>query len=70
MRSKRCAEILSDPRLKSSTLIRLVKDFTSLAEKLIELCNKEIPSDVSTASVNQLLRALPRCVEKIRHILR
>lgn len=60
VRLKRCAEILSDTRLKSTALIKLVKDFTSLAEKLIELCNKEIPPDVNSTSVNTLLRSLPR----------
>ncbi|VEN56457.1 unnamed protein product, partial [Callosobruchus maculatus] len=64
VRSKRCAEILSDPRLKSSTLTKLIRDFTSLAEKLIELCNKEIPGDVTTANVSSLLRTLPRLLAK------
>lgn len=60
VRMKRCAEILSDNRLKSTALIKLVKDFTSLAEKLIELCNKDIPPDVNSTSVSTLLRSLPR----------
>ncbi|CAH1116639.1 unnamed protein product [Phaedon cochleariae] len=64
LRSKRCAEILCDPRLKTNTLTKLVKDFTSFAEKLIELCNKEIPTDVNKTSVNSLLRALPRLLAK------
>nr|CAI5838056.1 unnamed protein product [Callosobruchus analis] len=64
VRSKRCAEILSDPRLKSSTLTKLIRDFTSLAEKLIELCNKEIPGDVTTSNVSSLLRSLPRLLAK------
>lgn len=60
VRSKLCAEILCDPRLKTNVFTKLVKDFTGLAEKLIELCNKEIPRDVTSTSVNTLLRALPR----------
>ncbi|XP_072378347.1 serine/threonine-protein kinase ATR [Diabrotica undecimpunctata] len=64
VRSKRCAEILCDPRLKTTTLTKLVRDFTSLAEKLIELCNKEIPPDVNTTSVSNLLRSLPRLLAK------
>ncbi|XP_066138403.1 serine/threonine-protein kinase ATR [Euwallacea fornicatus] len=64
IRAKRCAEILNDPRLRQEPLSRLIKDFTSLAEKLIELCNKEIPSDVNTASVNLLVRSLPRMLCK------
>lgn len=58
IRAKRCAEILSDVRLKS--ISPLVRDFTSLAEKLIELCNKEIPPDVTSTTVSLLVRALPR----------
>ncbi|CAH0564187.1 unnamed protein product [Brassicogethes aeneus] len=60
IRSKRCMEILNDSNLKTGSMLKLVKDFTSLAEKLIELCNKEIPADVSSTKVSQLLRALPR----------
>lgn len=60
LRKKRCAEIFADSRLKSVTMMKLVKDFTDLAEKLIELCNKEVPPDVDTATVSGLLRALPR----------
>ncbi|XP_018561740.1 serine/threonine-protein kinase ATR-like [Anoplophora glabripennis] len=63
-RSKRCADILCDPRLKTNTMVRLVKDFTSLAEKLIELCNKEIPTDVNSTKVSSLLRSLPRLLQK------
>ncbi|KAL3272429.1 hypothetical protein HHI36_013911 [Cryptolaemus montrouzieri] len=64
MRTKRCTEIFNDPKLKSSPISTLVKDFTALAEKLIELCNKEISSDISVASVNTLLRSLPRMIRK------
>ncbi|CAH0564186.1 unnamed protein product [Brassicogethes aeneus] len=64
IRSKRCMEILNDSNLKTGSMLKLVKDFTSLAEKLIELCNKEIPADVSSTKVSQLLRALPRMLTK------
>lgn len=60
VRSKRCAEILNDSRLKTPSMIKLVGDFTKLAEKLIELCNKEIPDNVQVTTVSVLLRALPR----------
>ncbi|XP_023017943.2 serine/threonine-protein kinase atr isoform X2 [Leptinotarsa decemlineata] len=64
VRSKRCAEMLCDPRLKTNTFSKLLKDFTSLAEKLIELCNKELPSDDTKHSVSSLLRSLPRLLAK------
>ncbi|XP_044758902.1 serine/threonine-protein kinase atr [Coccinella septempunctata] len=64
MRVKRCSEIFNDPKLRSPPMIDLIKDFTALAEKLIELCNKDIPNDVSTTSVNSLLRSLPRMLSK------
>ncbi|KAJ8938742.1 hypothetical protein NQ318_016037 [Aromia moschata] len=52
------------PRLKTNMMTKLVRDFTSLAEKLIELCNKEIAPDVQTTTVNSLLRTLPRMLSK------
>lgn len=60
VRAKRCSEIFSDSKLRTPEMLRLIRDFTALAEKLIELCNKEISDDVNTASVNILLRSLPR----------
>ncbi|KAH9628521.1 hypothetical protein HF086_008041 [Spodoptera exigua] len=41
-RIKRCADVFADPRLKEPRLLKLISDFTQLAEKLIELCNKPI----------------------------
>ncbi|RZC32904.1 serine/threonine-protein kinase ATR, partial [Asbolus verrucosus] len=64
VRAKRCAEIFADKELKTATMTKLVRDFTNLAEKLIELCNKDLPSDVETATVSTLLRALPRMLNK------
>lgn len=69
VRSQRCAEILCDPRLKTTAFTKLVKDFTALAEKLIELCNKEIPKDVHKTSVNSLLRVLPRYIFKFMTLM-
>lgn len=60
VRAKRCLEIFNDERLKTSEISRLIRDFGALAEKLIELCNKKVSDDVNTASVNALLRTLPR----------
>lgn len=58
LRSKRCREILSDPRLKTPVMVKFLNDFIQLAEKLIDLTNKEIGG--SRCSVNAILRALPR----------
>lgn len=60
VRSKRCNEILNDSNLKTNTMTRLIKDFTSMAERLIELCNKEISPEANSAKVSVLIRSLPR----------
>lgn len=60
VREKRCAEIFNDSRLKTSEMLRLIRDFTGLAARLMELCNKPIGDDVTVASVSALLRPLPR----------
>lgn len=62
MRAKRCSEIFSDSRLKTPEMSRLIRDFTALAEKLMELCNKQIPEHVNSTTVSALLRTLPRYV--------
>ncbi|XP_030746712.1 serine/threonine-protein kinase ATR-like isoform X2 [Sitophilus oryzae] len=64
IRVQRCSEILNDPKLKIHTMPKLIKDFTSLAEKLIELCNKDIPQDVKNINVSMLVRSLPRMLNK------
>lgn len=64
IRARRCAEILGDSKLKNPAMIKLVTDFTKLAEKLIELCNKEIPENVNVTNINTLLRSLPRLLTK------
>lgn len=60
VRAKRCVEIFADPKLRTNTMQKLVRDFTSLAEKLIELCNKSVPKEIETTTVSALLRTLPR----------
>lgn len=60
LRSKRCDEILNDARLKTTNMIKLIGDFTKLAEKLIELCNKDMPDNTQIVRVSQLVRTLPR----------
>ncbi|GBP59965.1 hypothetical protein EVAR_84465_1 [Eumeta japonica] len=46
-RVNRCNAVLDDHRLKIPNLVKLKNDFTQLAEKLIELCNKSVPNNVS-----------------------
>ncbi|XP_028157289.1 serine/threonine-protein kinase ATR-like [Ostrinia furnacalis] len=70
-RMKRCADVFSDPRLKEPHMLKLVNDFTQLAEKLIELCNKPIVSSESTTTVSSLVRTLPRLLasDSFSHIM-
>lgn len=63
MRTKRCQEVLQDQRLKTSHIMRLIYDFNRLAEKLIELCNKQLSDGITTTSVNTVLRMLPRLLQ-------
>ncbi|XP_053607158.1 serine/threonine-protein kinase ATR [Plodia interpunctella] len=70
-RMKRCGDVFSEPRLKEPHMLKLVGDFTQLAEKLIELCNKPIAGSASTTTVSNLVRTLPRLLasESFSHIM-
>ncbi|KAM3961050.1 LOW QUALITY PROTEIN: ATR serine/threonine kinase meiotic 41 [Aphomia sociella] len=70
-RIKRCADVFAEPRLKEPHMLKLVSDFTQLAEKLIELCNKPIAGSASTTTVSALVRTLPRLLasENFSHIM-
>ncbi|KAJ0177282.1 hypothetical protein K1T71_007291 [Dendrolimus kikuchii] len=70
-RIKRCADVFSDPRLKEPRMLKLVHDFTQLAEKLIDLCNKPISGSGSTTTVSSLVRSLPRLLadDNFSHIM-
>ncbi|KAL4704204.1 hypothetical protein ACJJTC_011830 [Scirpophaga incertulas] len=63
-RKNRCDQVFADPRLKEPHILKLVLDFTQLAEKLIELCNKPIITNGSTAKVSVLVVALPRLLAR------
>lgn len=52
-RIKRCTDVFADPHLKEPHMLKLVNDFTQLAEKMIELCNKPI---VGHGSVRNSIR--------------
>ncbi|XP_049868950.1 serine/threonine-protein kinase ATR [Pectinophora gossypiella] len=70
-RIKRCGDVFADPRLKEPRMLQLVCDFTQLAEKLIELCNKPIAGTGSTTTVSALVRTLPRLLasDNFSHIM-
>ncbi|XP_059610309.1 serine/threonine-protein kinase ATR-like [Phlebotomus argentipes] len=57
-RSRRCIELLNDQRLREQPMQRLICDFNKLAEKLIELTNKAIPSHMKDPKVSNLVPQL------------
>ncbi|XP_050095834.1 serine/threonine-protein kinase ATR-like [Anopheles aquasalis] len=67
-RVRRCMEILHDRQLlQVSEMDKLIKDFNVLADRFIELTNKEIPGGASSTrtatvkvSVSMLVKALPK----------
>ncbi|KAJ8730029.1 hypothetical protein PYW07_017067 [Mythimna separata] len=70
-RIKRCADVFADPRLKEPRILKLISDFTQLAEKLIELCNKPIAGSSTTTTVSALVRSLPRLLadDNFSHVM-
>lgn len=60
IRTRKCSEILNDSRLQLQVFKKIVKDFTSFAEKLIELCHKEIPTSLVQPTVGKLVKSLPQ----------
>lgn len=59
-RVRRCQEILSDPRLNRSEMQKLIKDFNSMAEKMIELTNKTLSENTRKFSIKQIYPQLPQ----------
>uniref|UniRef100_A0AAG5CQS0 Serine/threonine-protein kinase ATR n=1 Tax=Anopheles atroparvus TaxID=41427 RepID=A0AAG5CQS0_ANOAO len=67
-RVRRCVEIFNDRHLSqgSGDMDKLIKDFNALADRFIELTNKEIPGASSSRSVtvkvtvSSLVKALPK----------
>uniref|UniRef100_A0A182TC53 Serine/threonine-protein kinase ATR n=1 Tax=Anopheles maculatus TaxID=74869 RepID=A0A182TC53_9DIPT len=68
-RVRRCVEIFNDRQLlQVEDMQKLIKDFNALAERLIELTNKEIPgpakgtrgSNTIQITVSSLVKALPK----------
>ncbi|KAL3865678.1 hypothetical protein ACJMK2_043042 [Sinanodonta woodiana] len=62
MRVKRCLEIFSTAKIMDPSLNRLVQDATKLTERLLELCEKDFPSQL-TVSVTQHFRPLKRLLD-------
>uniref|UniRef100_A0A182HML1 Serine/threonine-protein kinase ATR n=5 Tax=Anopheles arabiensis TaxID=7173 RepID=A0A182HML1_ANOAR len=69
IRVRRCVEIFNDRQLlQVENMQKLIKDFNGLAERLIELTNKEIPgnpggirhSKLANVTVSILVKALPK----------
>ncbi|XP_025986385.1 serine/threonine-protein kinase ATR [Solenopsis invicta] len=59
-RHKRCLEILNYAQLKTPDMLKLIKDFHRLWERLIELSNKSIPEGTLNTTVSHLSKNLPR----------
>uniref|UniRef100_A0A182K3Q7 Serine/threonine-protein kinase ATR n=1 Tax=Anopheles christyi TaxID=43041 RepID=A0A182K3Q7_9DIPT len=68
-RVRRCVEIFNDRQLQQAeNMQKLIKDFNGLAERLIELTNKEIPgnagstriTNAANVTVSTLVKALPK----------
>lgn len=59
-RVKRCTEVFQDRRLADPKIQTLINDFNSLAEKLIELTNKPIPTNDKKPTVSSLVPSLPK----------
>ncbi|XP_076679651.1 serine/threonine-protein kinase atr isoform X1 [Andrena cerasifolii] len=59
-RQRRCQEILNNAKLKSPEMIKLIKDFHKLWERLIKLSNNPIPDGITNTTVHQLSCNLPR----------
>lgn len=63
-RQKRCIEIYKDKRLEDSNIQKLIRDFNTLADLLIELTNKEIAKTNTNPKVSQLVPRLPTLFQK------
>lgn len=62
-RAKRCEDVLNDPIFRNTKNMKLLNDFTRLTEKLIELTEKPIGTDVRNITVSTLVSSLPRLLK-------
>lgn len=63
-RVRRCTEVLTDKRLQAKEIQKLIQDFNSMAEKMIELTNKELPPKVQKFSIKAIYPQLPSLLSK------
>lgn len=63
-RVRRCTEVLTDKRLQTKEMQKLIQDFNAMAERMIELTNKELPSRQMKFSVNTIYPQLPALLAK------
>jgi serine/threonine-protein kinase ATR len=61
-RVKRCTELFFDKRLSDPAMQVLIRDFNSLAERFIELTNKEITKEEAKPTVSGLVKGLPQLI--------
>lgn len=53
-RVRRCTEVFSDKRLVANNFQKLIQDFNSITEKMIELTNKELSSKTQKFSIDAI----------------
>lgn len=64
VRVQRCLEILELAKRKKPGLNKLINDVTKLADRFIELSNKQVDKHVTVTSVSSLVRSLPRLLNE------
>lgn len=63
-RVRRCNEVMSDKRLGSKEMQKMITDFMTMASQMIDLTNKELPSKQSNFSINFYFPSLPKLLSK------
>lgn len=63
-RVRRCSEVFTDKRLATKEIQKLIQDFNSLAENMIELTNKDLPKHPMKFSVKQVYPQLPSLLSR------
>lgn len=63
-RVRRCTEVLSDRRLNSKDLAKLISDFNGMALQMIDLTNKELAAKQANFSINLVYPSLPKLLSK------
>lgn len=63
-RVRRCTEVFSDKRLSARPVQKLIQDFNSLAEKMIELTNKELPTKPQKFLIDLIYPQFPNILSR------